>query len=107
MSAKDKLDTFDREWAEHIEWRTGERVGWMQGNGAVPDAAPGQYLSGNRYGEIEIRTKYLPQKVRDGLVADIEAVIGAAIDARKQAIRAELVSAAKEEARATLAEIGE
>ena len=100
MSAKDDLDRLDRDWASHLQWRKGRRS-------FGEDAQPGEYRAkGPGYHDYcGIKLVELPDLVRGSFVANLEAIVKADLDARYQAIRAEMVQRALEEARVTLSEL--
>lgn len=101
MSAKDDLDRLEREWTQHIAWRTGR-------SGFVNNAAPGKYLDdSSRHGDHRVRLDELPEAVRHAFLKDFEAIIGAALDAKYQAIHRDLRMKARAEAESTLRELGE
>jgi hypothetical protein len=100
MSAKDDLDSLDRDWESHLRWRNGRRS--LGGN----DAAGKYRAERGGYGnDLAIVLSELPRSVREALVKDIESVIGAALDERYRAARAALVDRALDEARETLSKL--
>jgi regulator of protease activity HflC (stomatin/prohibitin superfamily) len=90
MSAKDTLDRLQSDWDRHREWRK---------SGADGKTGP-IYYSDDR-----VRLHSLPSDVRDAVVRDMNAIIGAAVDERYQAALQRAKAAAVAEAKRTLEQL--
>lgn len=99
MSAKDQLDKLELDWERHLAWRTGR-------SGFANSAAPGKYRDDtSRHGDTRVRLDELPTAVRDAFLKDFEAIVGAALDAKYQALHRTLRVQARAEAEETLREL--
>jgi len=97
MSARDKLDTYERDWARHLNWRKPRDGG-----------EPGLYLDERSgLGGLSIRFREMPSDLRDRVAKRLESYILGLVDLEHTALIEELRAAAVTEAKATLKELGE
>lgn len=103
MSAKDRLDTYERDWERHERWREPKR-------GFVADAGNpgGKYIEKSSYGGGApfVRFSEMPSELRDRVAERLEFAIRQLVDAEHALVLAERRAEALEEAKRTLAALG-
>jgi len=101
MSARDDLNSFERDWERHLEWRAGQR------NGMGKDP-PGKYVAetANRLqmGTL-LNLHSVPAAIEEKFRARVETCIREELDAIAMAERRRLRLLARAEAERTLNEI--
>ena len=98
MGAKQDLDVFDREWAEHLRWREGTDRGYP---GRIEP--PGKYVEADASGVTPlVRLVKMPRAVRDAVMKELGELIRDCVTKRAMAERVQLVAAAIDEAKETI-----
>lgn len=97
MSARDKLDSYERNWAHHQNWRKPRDGG-----------SPGRYVEkgtlGGRF-DLALTFRELPADLRDRVIKRLEEVMTRLVDEEHSLLVAELRGEAITEAQRTLDEL--
>lgn len=103
MSARDRLDTYERDWGRHLRWRAGG------GRGSTSEIKPGHYIQESagfgRSGHA-VAFQEVPTELRDRLAKRLEACVAQLVDEEHAKLVEELRVAAVAEAKITLEELG-
>lgn len=100
MSAKEKLDRLESDWADHMEWRE-------KGDGRLDDNGkhvPGVFIVKDARGNYIAGHRALPQAVRERIANRIEDWFLTLVDELYEEVRSEHIVDAIAEARSVLAQ---